>query len=178
VVSASARGYAGAHRFAERHARGRRVWAVEGAGHYDAGLARYLGGLGETVLEVGRPAREERRLSGKDDPLDAIRAAPRRTRGRDTDATAVRRAAGGAASTAARASQRRRRRRHALVQLRSLIVTAPAQLREELRQLPVTQLIRRCSRFRRSHSRTPDELATVLALRSPARRIETATEAR
>jgi hypothetical protein len=31
--------------------------------------------------------------------------------------------------------------------------------------------LRRCSRFRRSHSRTPDELAVVLALRAPARRI-------
>ena len=51
-------------------------------------------------------------------------------------------------------------RRQALVQLRSVIVTAPEELREELRRLPVTQLVRRCSRFRRSHSRTPDELAT------------------
>jgi transposase len=39
----------------------------------------------------------------------------------------------------------------------------------------VTKLIRRCSRFRRSGSRTPDELAIVLALRSLARRIEAAT---
>jgi transposase len=36
-------------------------------------------------------------------------------------------------------------------------------------------LIRRCSRFRRSDSRTPDELAIVLVLRSLARRIEAAT---
>ena len=60
-------------------------------------------------------------------------------------------------------------RRAALVQLRSVIVTAPEQLREELRRLPVTQLIRRCGRFRGSASRTPDELAIVLALRSLAR---------
>ena len=62
-------------RFAERHAGGVRAWAVEGAGHYGAGLTRYLGERGETVLEVGRQARGERRLRGKDDPLDAIRAA-------------------------------------------------------------------------------------------------------
>src|SRR5436190_11045739 len=42
-VRASARGYADALRFAERHARGVRAWAVEGAGHYGAGLTRYLG---------------------------------------------------------------------------------------------------------------------------------------
>jgi hypothetical protein len=31
-----------------------RVWAVEGAGHYGAGLARHLSGQGETVIESGR----------------------------------------------------------------------------------------------------------------------------
>jgi hypothetical protein len=176
VVRASARGYAEAHGFAERHARGRRVWAVEGAGHYGAGLTRYLDGLGETVLEVGRPARGERRLCGKDDPLDAIRAA---RAGLAAETLTLPRS--GERQEALRVLLLARRsavdaRRHALVQLRSLIVTAPERLREELRQLPVTQLIRRCSRFRRSHSRTLDELATVLALRSLARRIETATD--
>ena len=39
----------------------------------------------------------------------------------------------------------------------------------------MAKLIQRCSRFRRSASRSPDELATVLALRSLARRIEAAT---
>jgi len=37
-VRASARGYAEAVRFADEHALGVRVWAVEGAGHYGAGL--------------------------------------------------------------------------------------------------------------------------------------------
>jgi hypothetical protein len=57
-----------------------------------------------------------------------------------------------------------------------VIVTAPEQLRDELRQLPSAQLMRRSSRFRRSHSRTADELAIVLVLRSLARRIEAASE--
>jgi hypothetical protein len=34
VIRACTPGYADAHRFAERHARGRRAWAVEGACHY------------------------------------------------------------------------------------------------------------------------------------------------
>jgi transposase len=37
------------------------------------------------------------------------------------------------------------------------------------------ELLRRCSRFRRSSSRTPDQLATILALRSLAQRIQTAS---
>jgi len=74
-VAASGHGYAQALRFANQYARGGRVWAVEGAGHYGAGLARYLSGRGETVLEAGRAPRGERRLRGKDDGLDATRAA-------------------------------------------------------------------------------------------------------
>jgi hypothetical protein len=176
AVSADARGYREALRFAARHAAGVRVWAVEGAGHYGAGLARDLDRRGETVLEVSRSLRSERRLRGKSDPLDALRAA--------------RSALAADAPTLPRAGQRQealrvlllaRRsavdvRRLALVQLRSVIVTAPEALREELRRLPTGQLIRRCSRFRRSDSRTPDELAIVLVLRSLARRILAATE--
>jgi len=175
VVRATGRGYAQALGFAERHAGGVRAWAIEGAGHYGAGLTRYLGDRGETVLEVGRHARTERRLRGKDDPLDAVRAA--RT-GLAAETLALPRA--GQRQEALRVLLLSRRsavdvRRVALVQLRSVIVTAPEQLRDELRRLPVTKLIQRCSRFRRSGSRTPDELAIVLALRSLARRIEAAT---
>jgi transposase len=174
-VAASGHGYAQALRFANQYAGGGRVWAVEGAGHYGAGLARYLSGRGETVLEAGRAPRSERRLRGKDDGLDATRAA------RATLAS------GDLASP--RAGQRRealrlfllaRRsavdvRRHALVQLRSVIVTAPEHLRRELRSLPQTRLVQRCSRLRRSNSRTPDELAVTLVLRTLARRVQTAT---
>jgi transposase len=134
-----------------------------------------LADRGETVLEVGRQARVERRLGGKDDPLDAIRAA---RAGLAAEAMALPRA--GQRQEALRVLLLARRsavdvRRVALVRLRSVIVTAPEQLREELRRLPLVQLLRHCSRFRRSYSRTPDELAVVLALRSLARRIEAAT---
>jgi hypothetical protein len=175
VVDANTRGYSAALRFVDKHALGVRAWAVEGAGHYGAGLTRYLAERGETVLEVGRQSRSERRLRGKDDPLDAIRAA--RT-GLAAEAVSLPRS--GERQEALRVLLLARRsaidvRRVALVQLRSVIVTAPEHLREELRRLPLMQLIRRCSRFRRSYSRTPDELAIVLTLRSLARRIEAAT---
>jgi transposase len=175
LVRANGRGYAQALRFAERHAVGARAWAIEGAGHYGAGLTRYLGERGETVLEAGRQARTERRLRGKHDPIDAIRAA--RT-GLAAETLTLPRS--GQRQEALRVLLLTRRsavdvRRVALVQLRSVIVTAPERFRDELRRLSVTQLIRRCSRFRRSGSRTPDELAIVLTLRSLARRIEAAT---
>jgi transposase len=127
------------------------------------------------VLEVGRQARVERRLCGKDDPLDAIRAA---RAGLAAETLTLPRA--GQRQEALRVLLLARRsavdvRRVALVQLRSVIVTAPEQFRDELRRLPVTKLIQRCSRFRRSGSRTPDQLAIVLTLRSLARRIEAAS---
>ncbi len=67
-VRSTARGYAEALRFAAQHAPAVRVWAVEGAGSYGAGLTRFLSGRGESVLEAGRGPRDERRLRGKDDP--------------------------------------------------------------------------------------------------------------
>ena len=75
AVRASARGYREMLRFAERYAAGRRAWAIEGTGSYGAGLARYLAEQGETVLEVSRAPKAERRLRGKDDALDAARTA-------------------------------------------------------------------------------------------------------
>jgi transposase len=174
-VSTNAQGYSEAIRFAERHAPGVRLWAVEGAGHYGAGLARCLTAHGEVVRESGRSSRAERRLAGKDDPLDATRAA--------RSALATSQPASprsGQRQEALRMLLLTRRsavdvRRVALVQLRSLIVTAPDELRNELRRLPLTALLRRCSRFRRSSSRTPDQLATILVLRSLAQRIQAAT---
>ena len=58
------RGYRELLRVAERYAPGRRAWAIEGTGSYGAGLARFLAGRGETVLELSRTARAERRLQG------------------------------------------------------------------------------------------------------------------
>jgi transposase len=174
-VAANGSGYRQALRFAEHYAAGRRLWAIEGSGHYGAGLARYLGERGETVLEVGRSRGGERRLRGKDDELDALGAA--------------RAALASEALALPRSGERREAlrlllvargsavdvRREALVQLRSVIVTAPDHLRRQLRGLPLSKLLERSSRLRRSSSASADELATRLVLRSLARRVEAAT---
>jgi transposase len=175
TLAASAGGYGQALRFARQQAKGARVWAVDGAGHYGAGLARYLSERGETVLEAGRSPRGERRLRGKDDQLDAVRAARAAL-----TSEALPRPRSGEHREALRLLLLARRsavdvRREALVQLRSVIVTAPERLREELRDLPLGRLLERCSRLRRSNLAPADELATRLVLRSLARRIEAAT---
>ena len=175
AVRANARGYQEALRFVGETACAARAWAIEGTGSYGAGLARYLAGRGETVLEVSRAPRAERRLRGKDDALDAARTA-RAALASETLA----RPRNGERREALRLLLVARRsavdvRREALGQLRGVIVTAPDQLREELRGLPVGRLLARCSRLRRSSSMAADELATRLVLRSLARRIEAAT---
>jgi transposase len=73
-VAANSDGYAHALRLVDRHAPGRRAFAVEGTGSFGAGLTRFLSGCDERVLEVGR-LRRERRSGGKSDALDAVRAA-------------------------------------------------------------------------------------------------------
>jgi transposase len=174
AVAANARGYRETLRFAEQYAPGSRAWAIEGTGSYGAGLARYLATHGETVLEISRTLRSERRLSGKDDTLDASRIARAALA---SETLALPRS--GERREALRLLLVARRsavdvRREALTQLRGIIVTAPDQLREELRLLPTGRLLARCSRFRRS-STGVDELATRLVLRSLARRIQAAT---
>jgi transposase len=174
-VAASAGGYAQALRFARQQGEAARVWAIEGAGHYGAGLARYLSDRGETVLEAGRSPRSERRLRGKDDQLDAVRAARAALRSEPLPLPRS-----GEQREALRLLLVARRsavdvRRQALVQLRSVIVTAPERLREELRGLPVQRLLKRCCRLRRSAAAGPDEQATRLVLRTLARRIEAST---
>ncbi|HEV8241147.1 MAG TPA: IS110 family transposase [Thermoanaerobaculia bacterium] len=175
AVASNGRGYAQALRFAQQQADGARLWALEGAGHYGAGLARYLSERGETVLEVSRSPRGERRLRGKDDQLDAVRAARAAL-----TSEPLPRPRSGAHREALRLLLLARRsavdvRREALVQLRSVIVTAPDGLRDELRRLPLQGLLERCSRLRRSSGAAPDELAARLVLRTLARRIEAAT---
>src|SRR5207302_9204802 len=175
VVRANERGYQTALRFAGEATPGARAWAVEGTGSYGAGLARYLAGHGESVLEVSRTPRTERRLRGKDDSLDAARTARAALA---SEALALPR--NGERREALRLLLVARRsavdvRREALGQLRGVVVTAPDKLREELRGLPVGRLLERCSRLRRSRSASADELATRLVLRSLARRIEAAT---
>jgi transposase len=179
VVAGSAapsdgRGYRELLRVAERHAPGRRAWAIEGTGSYGAGLARFLAGRGETVLELSRTPRAERRLRGKDDELDAVRTARAALA---SETLALPRA--GEQREALRLVLVARRsavdvRREALTQLRAVIVTAPERLRDELRGLSEGKLLDRCSRLRRTTA-AADEAATRLVLRSLARRVRAAT---
>ena len=72
-LGADGPGYERALAVAAERAPGRRAWAIEGTGSYGAGLARFLLGRGERVVEVARPRRQGR-SHAKTDALDALRA--------------------------------------------------------------------------------------------------------
>ena len=171
-LPASPHGYRHLLALARAHARGRRAFAVEGTGSYGAGLARFLAGQGECVLEVERPQRQ-RCERGKSDALDAVHAA-RGLLGQER--LCQPRAGGRRAALQALVSTREgalHARRAALCQLRALLVTAPAELREQLRPLTRTRLLRRCATLRAGAA--PHERGTRLALRLLARRIQLLT---
>jgi transposase len=72
VDSADGPGYARMLAWAEIHAPGARVWALEGTGSFAAGLATVLAEAGEDVVEV---APGKRARGAKSDRIDAVKAA-------------------------------------------------------------------------------------------------------
>ncbi len=122
---------------------------VEGTGSYGAGLARYLATQGVEVIEVDRPNRQNRRRRGKSDPVDALSAARAALSG---DASGVAKSRNGAVEAIRVLRVARSSARHdrtvALNQMRSLVSTAPDELREQLRYLTGFQLIEQAAALR------------------------------
>jgi transposase len=168
-IAASQRGYEAllewARSFGEVDAFG-----VEGTGSYGAGLARYLRGQGEVVIEVIRPNRQHRRQHGKSDPTDADAAAKALLAG---DADAIPKAGDDQvemvrALRVARSSAIKARGQTRNV-MKALIVTAPEELRQALRDLTSVQLVNRCRSLRPGPLLDPQS-AMKAALRSLALR--------
>jgi transposase len=146
------------------------AWGVEGTGSYGAALARFLAANHQVVVEVNRPDRAARRRRGKSDPLDAQAAAKAVQAG---DATVVPKAGTGqvemirslrvARSTAMRA------RTQTINALKALLVTAPAELREQLRGMSLTRLVRAAADLEPGPITSP-LAAAMLALGTLARR--------
>src|SRR6266508_205534 len=126
---------------------GEPAFALEGTGSYGAGLASLLVAVGLPVCEVERPRRERRR--GKNDLIDAARAAERLLSGQGLNALR----GGGPAREDLRLLLLERRsavraRTAALNQVHAVLLTAPARLRERLDALKGDKLAQRCARLR------------------------------
>ncbi len=140
---------------------------VEGTGSYGAGLARYLTQAGIEVVEVNRPNRQlRRRRGGKTDTVDAEAAA-------SGQATSVPKSGAGPVEclrmlVVARRSATKARTQ-AANQIHSVTVTAPEQLKRQIRGLKLKARVRVCARWRPGGEQTTTAYAKM-ALRYLARR--------
>ena len=169
-------GYAELERWS-RSLGGIRAFGIEGTGSYGAGVARFLTGRGYAVIEVNRPDRAARYRKGKSDSTDAEMAA-RAVLAGVADATPksgegeveMIRMLKSAKDSAVKA------RTQAVNQMKALVVTAPAELREalgwSLRRCPrhaVQELPSRSSGWSHGGGQVRSSL-TCLALPSAQRR--------
>jgi len=143
---------------------------VEGTGSYGAGLTRHLLAHEVAVVEVDRPNRQLRRLAGKSDPSDA-EAAARAAQGGHATGLAKSRDGNVESMRVLRVARfsARRSRTQAINQMRSLVSTAPDELRAELRDLSIYKILTIASAYRQT-GRTDVTTLTKLALRTLARR--------
>jgi transposase len=150
----------------------RRV-GIEGTGSYGAGITRHLANADLEVLEVDRPDRSDRRRRGKSDTFDAIAAAQAALAGRRAS---IPKSRDGMVESLRVLKLTRagavRARTKALQLLRHHIVSAPEELRDQVRNLTRMQLIRTCAAWRPDTVGYRDPVvATRIALKSLARRI-------
>lgn len=150
---------------------------VEGTGAYGSELGRYLRAHQVTVIDVDRPDRKARRAHGKSDPIDAYAAATAVLSGRAAGTPKTR----DGVVEAIRALRVVRRsaiksRTQTINQIRTLIVTAPGEVREKLRDLPTVELISQLARSRPGAELADPACALRTALRRLARRYQHLTE--
>ena len=146
---------------------------IEGPGSYGAGIMRFLTAAGVTTHEVDRPDRSDRRRRGKSDAVDAEMAAravisgrrlstPKNKNGRVEALRVLRVTRPGAG----------RSRTKALQLLRRHAVSAPDEVRDEVRSLTRMQLRRTGAAGRPDYDDFDHPAtATRIAMRSLARRI-------
>ena len=144
------------------------AFGIEGTGSYGAGVARFLTDRSYTVIEVNRPDRSVRYRKGKSDPTDAEMAArgvlsgvadaiPKSGEGEVEMIRMLRSARDSAVKARTQAGN----------QMKALVVTAPAELRETLDGLTTSALTKRCRNFRPSRLDDP-KAAAKYTLRSLA----------
>ena len=143
---------------------------VEGCGSWGAGLARFLVARGVEVREVNRPNRQERRLSGKDDPIDAEAAARAVLAGK---AKALPKSGDGPVEALRQLRVARngaiKARTAAANQVHSLCDTAPETVRAQVRGLSLRRKVAVAERWR-PRAGTDVEACSKRALTTVARR--------
>ena len=145
----------------------------EGTGSYGAELSRVLAKEKLSVFEVNRPNRQNRRIRGKSDPLDAYQAAQSvlaergistpKTKDGPVECLRVLRTARTSAMKA---------RTIAINQIRSLLVSAPETIRAKYRGLSTSAMITALARSRPSGHPAETGYITALTLKTLATRYQ------
>lgn len=145
---------------------------VEGTASYGSGVTQALQANNIHVVEVNRPDRSARRRQGKSDPLDAYSAARAVLAGhglaipKDPHTGALK-----ALLIARRGAVKARTA--AIQQIKDLLITAPADLRERYRRYPTNlRLVEALARCRPSAYEDPTAMAVLIAAKALAQRIE------
>ncbi|MGE2691174.1 IS110 family transposase [Mycolicibacterium pulveris] len=145
---------------------------VEGTSSYGAGFTQALQANDIHVVEVNRPDRSARRRQGKSDPLDAYSAARAVLAGhglavpKDPHTGALK-----ALLIARRGAIKARTA--AIQQIKDLLVTAPAELRERYRRYSTTlRLVEALARCRPTAHEDPTTVSVLTACKMLAQRIE------
>lgn len=164
-------GYARLVGFLTSHGQLVRV-GVEGTSSYGAGLLSVLQAAGIEVVEVIRPTRTQRRR-GKSDPIDAYNAAATTLTGQHLP---VPKQPGGDVD-AIRALMCTRRsavngHTDAIRQIKTMLVTAPAEIRQRFRCLSDQQLIRSLAALRPGPATDGVHNAVLVSLKTLARRYQ------
>lgn len=170
--AATAAGYTNLLHFITSHGTVSAV-SVEGTGSYGAELSRMLTKEKLKVFEVNRPNRQQRRIRGKSDPLDAYQAAQSvlaergistpKTKDGPVECLRILRTARTSAIKA---------RTIAINQIRSLLVSAPETIRSKYRDLPTTAMITALARSRPSGHPADTGYITALTLKTLALRYQ------
>jgi len=125
------------------------TFAIEGTGSYGAGLTSAVRRSGIGAVEVMRTDRRDRRLRGKSDTLDAENAARAVLSGH---ATAIPKTSDGIVEMIRQIKVAKdvavKGRTSAIISLKSVVINADPDLREQLQDLPRMALIERCAGLR------------------------------
>ena len=145
---------------------------VEGTGSYGAGLTQALQANDIHVVEINRPDRSARRRQGKSDPLDAYAAARAVLAGhglavpKDPHTGALK-----ALLIARRGAIKARTA--AIQQIKDLLITAPAELRERYRRYTTNlRLLEALARCHPTAQEDPTSVSVLIAAKALAQRIE------
>ncbi|GAP55915.1 insertion element IS900 uncharacterized 42 kDa protein [Arthrobacter sp. Hiyo6] len=150
---------------------------VECTGNYGAGLTKVLRSEGLTVVEVNRPNRQERRLQGKSDPLDAYQAAQAVLAER---CTAVPKDKDGPVECMrllrASRSSAMKARTAAINQIKDLMVSASEVIRAKYRGMVTSAMITTMARAKPAGHLADPVHVTAWTLKKLARRYQSLTE--